>query len=162
MVFSAMQKYMVRSGKYMGLFSTSARETVQQSQLVEHEPEEPEVEEVKVQPQTVIAKGIAMKGDFTGVGEIRIEGYVKGNISVEGNVVIEQPGLVEGQVEAYTVEISGRVKGNVLAHEMLQLKHTGVIQGDVVTVAFTVEEGGALNGRSTMRPRKEPLTAAQG
>jgi len=141
----------------MGRFN--ARETVQQPEV--YEPEETELVQVKAQPQTVIARGIAMTGDFTGAGEIRIEGLVKGNISVEGNVTVEESGQVEGQVEAYTVKISGQVKGNVLAHEMLQLKHTGIIRGDVATVAFTVEEGGCLNGRSTMRPRKEPFPAAQ-
>jgi len=56
------------------------------------------------------------------------------------------------------VQVAGSVQGNVCARDHLRLERSGTIEGDVSTVSFVIEDGGRLNGRSTMlQPPEEPV-----
>ncbi|MFG6352016.1 MAG: polymer-forming cytoskeletal protein, partial [Oscillospiraceae bacterium] len=50
----------------------------------------------------------------------------------------------------------GKVEGNVTAREHMRLEQTGTLIGDVATASLVVEDGGCLNGRSTMTRAPEP------
>ena len=41
---------------------------------------------------------------------------------------------------------------------MLKLENTGVITGDLTTGSLIIEDGGCLNGRTTMAPKKSSQT----
>ena len=61
--------------------------------------------------------------------------------------------------------MAGRIEGVVAAKERLLLQKTGSIEGDISTPLLEVEEGGRLNGRSTMPPRPQtgyqPMSRAE-
>ena len=63
-------------------------------------------------------------------------------------------GMVKGPVEADVIRIAGQVEGNLVSHDHVQLERTGTINGDVTTVSFVIENGGRLNGRTTMLPEQ--------
>lgn len=99
---------------------------------------------------TVIAKDIVLNGKLSGEGVVQIEGTVEGEVSLKGYVIVSATGIVKGPVEADVIRIAGRVEGNVTCHDHLQLERSGTIEGDVATVSFVIENGGRLNGRTTM------------
>jgi cytoskeletal protein CcmA (bactofilin family) len=55
-------------------------------------------------------------------------------------------------LQAQTVIVAGAVKGNITA-EKLEIRSTGRVWGDVVTSAFSTEEGAFLRGQITMEER---------
>jgi cytoskeletal protein CcmA (bactofilin family) len=88
-----------------------------------------------------------------GSGGVRIEGPMEGEISIHGLVVIGETGRVTcDNLRANTVVIAGAVRGNITA-EKIEIRATGRVWGDVVTVAFSTEEGAFLRGQVRMEER---------
>ena len=99
---------------------------------------------------TIIAQGITFTGTIRGEGVIQVEGVVEGEFDMTGAVVVAESGLIRGPVAADVVRVAGRVEGNVHAREHMRLESSGSLDGDVTTASLVVEDGGCLNGRSTM------------
>lgn len=99
---------------------------------------------------TVIATGVTMSGTLRGEGVIQVEGIVEGEIDLKGAVIVTPTGHIKGPVAADTVHIAGCIMGDVMARDHMRLEKTGSLEGDVTTVSLVVEDGGHLNGRTTM------------
>jgi cytoskeletal protein CcmA (bactofilin family) len=104
---------------------------------------------------TVLGPGIRWNGTMRGTGGVRIEGPVEGEISIHGLVVVGETGRVTCEnLRANTVVVAGAVRGNITA-EKIEIRSTGRVWGDVVTVAFSTEEGAFLRGQVRMEERVE-------
>lgn len=103
---------------------------------------------------TVIAKDLTVTGKLNGEGVVQIEGTVEGEVNLKGYVIVTPTGKVKGPVEADVIRVAGQVEGNLISHDHVQLERTGTINGDVTTVSFVIENGGRLNGRTTMLPEQ--------
>ena len=110
----------------------------------------PEVPELPI--NTVIAQGITLTGDMRGTGVVQVEGAVEGEISLteQGALIVTATGRVKGPVCADVIHVAGYVMGDLTARDHLRLEKAGTIEGDVTTSSFVIEDGGRLNGRSTM------------
>ena len=108
--------------------------------------------------ETVIGENTNIDGQITGSGNVRIDGHVKGGVSIGGRAVIGTNGLVEGDVSAQELLISGTVRGNVETQGALSIDATGELVGDAKAHSFSIADGGVFNGRSIMqaRSRVEP------
>ena len=109
----------------------------------------------KSRSNTVIAEGITFSGNITGEGVVQVEGVVEGEIVLTGAVVVAASGLVRGPISADVVRVAGRIEGSVTARDHLRLEQTGQMEGDVATASLVVEDGGRLNGRSSMMKTPE-------
>jgi cytoskeletal protein CcmA (bactofilin family) len=99
---------------------------------------------------SVLGPGINWAGNLGGKGGIRIEGTFEGEVAIQGLVVIGETGrLTCKNLKANNVIVAGAVKGNIVA-EKLEIRSTGRVWGDVVTVAFSTEEGAFLRGQVRM------------
>lgn len=104
---------------------------------------------------SVLGPGIIWTGNLGGKGGVRIEGTFEGNIAIRGLVVIGETGRVTcPTVKANNVIVAGLLKGNVVA-EKLEIRSTGRVWGDVVTTAFSTEEGAFLRGQVRMEEQLE-------
>ncbi|MCI9644930.1 MAG: polymer-forming cytoskeletal protein [Oscillibacter sp.] len=111
---------------------------------------------------TVIAKDLLVTGKLSGEGVVQIEGTVEGEVNLKGYVIVTATGRVKGPVEADVIRIAGQVEGNLTSHDHVQLERTGTINGDVTTVSFVIENGGRLNGRTTMVPEQASTPRVEG
>ena len=104
---------------------------------------------------SVLGSGINWTGNLGGKGGIRIEGTFEGEIAIRGLVVIGETGrLTCKQLKANNVIVAGAVKGNITS-EKLEIRSTGRVWGDVVTTAFSTEEGAFLRGQVRMEEQVE-------
>lgn len=102
---------------------------------------------------SVLGPGILWSGNLGGKGGIRIEGTFEGEINIRGLVVVGETGKVTCQnLRANTVVVAGSLKGNVTA-EKIEIRSTGRVWGDVVTIAFSTEEGAFLRGQVRMEEK---------
>jgi len=101
---------------------------------------------------TIIDKGITIRGDINGEENIRIDGTIEGNINLEGSVYIGESGCVIGNITATDLTIFGLVRGNVNISNRLSICACGQLEGDVITSSLNVETGGRFNGYSKMSP----------
>ena len=124
----------------------------------------PQAEEIPTLPtpltSTVIASGLTVTGKLEGEGVIQVEGNVKGEIILNGAVIVTTTGSIEGPVTANVIQIAGNIKGNCVAREHMCLEKTGSLQGDVTTISLIVHDGGRLNGRSNMVNEVDSKTVA--
>jgi cytoskeletal protein CcmA (bactofilin family) len=98
---------------------------------------------------------VVWKGKLSGKGGVRIEGTLDGDINLQGLLVVGETGRVTCEtLKANVVVVAGAVRGDIVA-EKLEIRSSGRIWGDVVTAAFSTEEGAFLRGQVTMEERVE-------
>lgn len=111
---------------------------------------EPPVKAPVERVTSVLGPGIIWTGNLGGKGGIRIEGTFEGKIAIRGLLVIGETGRVTcPEVKANNVIVAGSLKGNIVT-EKLEIRSTGRVWGDVVTTAFSTEEGAFLRGQVRM------------
>ena len=144
----------------MGFFSTPKAET-QYPVVVEGEKPQESLPPPQKVSSTLITQGVTIKGTVEGEGVVQVEGVVEGEFHMVGAVIVSDTGLVKGPITADVVRVAGRVEGNVTAREHMRLEQTGTLIGDVATASLVVEDGGCLNGRSTMTKAPAPEAELQ-
>lgn len=112
----------------------------------------------------LISSGTKINGDINADGDIRIDGFLKGNIKSKGRLVIGSSGSIEGEILCTNIEISGKFKGKISAAELLTLKSTAIVNGDIIATKLSVEPGSLFTGNCQMGPTaeivsKEPVKA---
>jgi cytoskeletal protein CcmA (bactofilin family) len=104
---------------------------------------------------SVIGPGVVWKGQLSGKGGVRIEGSLDGDITLQGLLVVGETGRITcDQLRANVVIVAGAVRGDIVA-EKLEIRSTGRVWGNVVTAAFSTEEGAFLRGQVTMEEQVE-------
>jgi cytoskeletal protein CcmA (bactofilin family) len=99
---------------------------------------------------SVLGSGINWNGNLSGSGGVRIEGAFEGEITLRGLLVVGATGRVTcPHLRANVVIIAGAVRGDITA-EKVEIRATGRVWGDVVTAAFSTEEGAFLRGQIRM------------
>ena len=134
----------------MGFFSSTQRSDAQLPIAMEGKPPQESLPPPQKVVSALIAPGITFKGAIEGEGVVQVEGVVEGEFRMVGAVIVADTGLVRGPISADVVRVAGRVEGNVTAREHMRLEQSGTLVGDVATASLVVEDGGCLNGRSTM------------
>jgi cytoskeletal protein CcmA (bactofilin family) len=111
------------------------------------------------QVDTVIGAGSRFQGDIEATGMVRVDGVFLGNIRTEGNIVIGEKAIVEGNIQGLYVTIAGKVQGKVNARTILQLHSTAQVIGDLEVEKMMVEEGAIFEGQckmNTKTPEEKP------
>lgn len=149
----------------MGFFSSGSSKTELRTETQPLLPPEEELELAslpKPRASTVITEGVTLTGRLFGEGSLQVEGVVEGEIELQGSVSVSATGLVKGPITAGVVRVAGRVVGNISAQDHLRLEKTGRVEGDVSTASLVVEDGGRLNGRSSMLEAPQPSPVPSG
>ncbi|MFQ5848039.1 MAG: polymer-forming cytoskeletal protein [Candidatus Methylomirabilales bacterium] len=105
----------------------------------------------------VFGKGLVLRGELTGEGDLQVQGHLEGKINVTGTVVVLEEASIQADITATAIIVAGVVRGNLLAAEKVELSSTGHLVGDIRSKTLVVREGAAINGRITV---EEPLSPA--
>lgn len=100
--------------------------------------------------ESLLSPGMEVNGNIASQGSVRIDGKVEGKVNIKGDLIIGKQGLVKGEVKAANLQLSGRIEGNVNVSGRFDLTSSGVMVGDIQCSIFTVEEGGQINGKTSM------------
>lgn len=104
---------------------------------------------------TFIGPAVKVKGDFSGEGDLVVEGMVVGNLTTKNDLRIGSEAAVEAKISAKNAHIAGQVLGNVIVKGKLELTSTARIIGDVKCTILSVETGGVINGQIDMQADKK-------
>lgn len=108
---------------------------------------------------SVLGNGMTFEGDISGVGQLVIEGTVKGDVRVS-HVLINQNGSVEGTVHADNLEVRGKVTGAIIAKQV-HLHPSSRVEGDITQEQLTIDRGAWFSGRSTQAKRPEEAVSPE-
>jgi cytoskeletal protein CcmA (bactofilin family) len=117
-----------------------------------------------------IADGAEVRGAYRGRTNLLIAGALRGDVEVDGTVMITTPAGVKGGVSAVNVVVSGRVEGDVNARKVAEIRRKAVINGNVVGREVYVEVGAQVGGEiiahgkrgvTSFRERRRAMEAAR-
>lgn len=103
----------------------------------------------------LISNGTDITGDIKSIGDIRIDGSLRGNLNTKGKVVIGPTGKIYGEVICKNSEVSGIVEGKIVVGQLLNLKASSRIIGDIVTSKLAIEPGARFTGNCNMSESEE-------
>ncbi|MCC5912146.1 MAG: polymer-forming cytoskeletal protein [Clostridiaceae bacterium] len=99
---------------------------------------------------TLVGENTSFEGLFKAEGAVRIDGKIKGEVAVKGDVFLGENGVITGNVHATNLIISGKIEGNVNSSALLRITSTGKILGDVTVKSFIVDEDAFFEGKCIM------------
>jgi cytoskeletal protein CcmA (bactofilin family) len=101
----------------------------------------------------IIGKGIVIRGNLTGGGDLIIEGRVEGQISLKNHLTIEGTGKVEADIRAEELTINGEASGNIDASGRVAINASAKVAGDIKAPRVVIEDGAVFNGSIEMDVR---------
>lgn len=104
---------------------------------------------------SVLPAGLHLEGTIDGKGDLLIAGTVTGPVTVEGSLVIEDGGRVEGDVRAESLVVRGVLAGSAEARETIRVEPSAVVVGDATAPRVSIQEGAKVRGK--VRMSGEPL-----
>lgn len=105
----------------------------------------------------ILGKGLVIRGELTGEGDVQVQGQLEGKINLIGTVVILEGALVRADITATEILVGGSVRGNLTASGKVELSPTGHLVGDIRSKALIVREGAAVNGRINVEVPLSPV-----
>ena len=100
---------------------------------------------------TVIGDGITLEGvKITGVGSIRIDGRIIGELDLDGDLTVGESGYIQGDIKVNHVLIAGKMDGNAYCREGIHLASTARLNGNVETASLVIDNGASFTGTSHM------------
>jgi cytoskeletal protein CcmA (bactofilin family) len=100
---------------------------------------------------TFISDGTEILGDIKVESDLRVEGYLKGTVTVGGMLVLGPTGKIEGEVMARSATIAGQILGNIKGQEKIVLETKSTLMGDLQTRELVINEGAVFQGHCSMQ-----------
>jgi cytoskeletal protein CcmA (bactofilin family) len=98
----------------------------------------------------VIGKGIRIKGDLSGQGDLVIEGQVEGRIQLNNHLTIEESGIVNANIEVEKLTVLGRASGNIDAQARVEMRASARVEGEIKAPSVVIEDGANFRGTIQM------------
>ncbi len=99
---------------------------------------------------SIISKGVNIEGKLKSDGNVRIDGIIKGNVSVHGNLTLGETAEITGDVKAENITLCGKILGTVTANDKIVLENKSILKGDLISKVLVVEPGALFDGKCSM------------
>ncbi|RED54004.1 bactofilin family protein [Aestuariispira insulae] len=113
----------------------------------------------KSDPGSVIAKGMQLAGEFSGDGDVLLQGQYNGSIRCR-TLTIGETGRMEGKIRAQRVVVKGSVQGEIRAKQVV-LHNTAHVTGDVYHEILEVAAGAKVEGRYSRKLQEKAQVGAK-
>ncbi|MCZ6478970.1 MAG: polymer-forming cytoskeletal protein [candidate division NC10 bacterium] len=95
----------------------------------------------------VIGKGLVVRGELSGEGNIELGDQFEGKICLTGSVVVLEGASIQSDISATEIVVAGAVRGNLMATEKVEFSSSGRLFGNVRSKVLVVREGARVSGR---------------
>jgi cytoskeletal protein CcmA (bactofilin family) len=99
---------------------------------------------------TLIGQGAEFKGNISIEGAVVIDGKVDGNVTASERITLGVHAAVKGNLQAPEVIIGGKLHGNVQAGSRGELLASAHVDGDIRAPRLLVHDGATLSGKVGM------------
>ncbi|MCF8260852.1 MAG: polymer-forming cytoskeletal protein [Melioribacteraceae bacterium] len=104
---------------------------------------------------SIISSSVKLEGKLYSQGNVRIDGVIIGDVTVNGNLTIGEASKIEGNIKAKNITISGNILGSVDSAEKLIIEKSAYLKGDIITRVLLIDEGAQFVGNCTMSNTKD-------
>ena len=104
---------------------------------------------------TIIGPGTVIDGEITSAGFTRIDGSLKGNLTVQGRVVVGESARLLSNISGTAVTVGGVVLGDILANDRVTVLSSAVVLGTIITCRVQIDEGCIVHGNIVTCSSKE-------
>lgn len=98
----------------------------------------------------LINEGTRISGEMVSSGDVRVDGFFKGEISTNAKLALGITGELNGHIECANADVAGKILGELVVSEILTLRSTAVVEGDIKVGKLIVEEGASFTGNCEM------------
>ena len=110
---------------------------------------------------SLIGAGTKVDGNISFSGGLRVDGEVRGAITVEkdqlGTLVISEHARVEGEVAVSHLVVNGTIVGPVRVKDTLELQPCARVTGDVEYMQLEMQPGAVVQGRLVHQNEGRPV-----
>lgn len=99
---------------------------------------------------SIVPRGITLDGDVEGTEDLVVFGRIHGEIRIDGVLVVEESGVVRGDVFARSVTVRGELAGDAWGQEFVRVDAAGRLVGDLNAPRVKVVDGARFRGRVHM------------
>jgi cytoskeletal protein CcmA (bactofilin family) len=100
---------------------------------------------------TLIGAETCINGDVQFSGGLRVDGFIRGNVSEPSaspsTLILSEHGSVEGAINASKIIVNGKVAGPVKANMFIELQAKAHITGDVYYKSLEMHTGAVIEGK---------------
>lgn len=93
-----------------------------------------------------VTEGTELIGSIKTVGDIFIDGNVKGEITSNGKTIIERDSSVFADIQCKSLTVNGEINGNLDIEDSISIKSNGKIVGDIACGELLIDEGAVYLG----------------
>ncbi len=101
---------------------------------------------------SIIDEHLAIVGDISTDGTVRVDGRVEGSLHRTNTMIIGAGAIVIGSVEAREIVVGGEVTGDLVVSGRVEVQKSGTVRGDIRAAAVMLEEGGTVHGHVVVHP----------
>lgn len=95
---------------------------------------------------SIISKGSEFKGEFSIIGNLKLDGVFRGKIISDGKVIIGTSGIGICDIIAKEVIVGGEIRGNIIGIHKISVLSSGNLKGNIMTPSLLMENGVRFNG----------------
>jgi cytoskeletal protein CcmA (bactofilin family) len=96
---------------------------------------------------SVLSPSTRVTGRINGKGGLRIEGKVKGDVSITGPAVLAEGASVDGNLAAESLDLGGDIEGNVTTDGGVVVRSNARLRGEVKSAGVAIEPGAKVSVR---------------
>lgn len=95
---------------------------------------------------TLLNNNIKIEGTVFTKGTIKLNCEVIGKVRADGNIIIEESGIINGSIESTNAIISGNIIANVLCSNKIHITNTGHLIGEIEAKRVVIDEKAIFKG----------------
>ena len=99
----------------------------------------------------ILGQNIAVRGTLVGEEDLIVEGRVEGSVSLQGHLIVAEPGIVEASLEVASVEVHGEVQGDIVASDTITIETGARVTGNVRAPRVIIRDGAMFHGAVDMQ-----------
>lgn len=100
---------------------------------------------------TIIGPGATIEGPLTTKDSTRIDGTIKGNVSVSGALIVGQEGKITGTVSCLNAYVAGEIIGNIISPKgKVEISDSGKVFGEITCKGIVIDENAVFHGKCEM------------
>lgn len=109
----------------------------------------------ETETETTIGSTITISGEFRSQENVAIQGKVRGRIDTSADLLVEEGGVVEAEVNTRNIDVRGTVVGNVTASDRFEIHAGGNVTGDIHAPRVVLADGAQYMGNIDMTIRRD-------